>query len=218
MKIANFEKTVSRPVKSLIGLVYDINRSLSFDFEPNRRVLFEKSITVRTLRLGSKPKLKLLFRSYTSPIKLFTGRETVFSKLAIFIIHWKIKKSIFEKSITVRTLRLGSKSKLKLLFMSYTSPIKLFTGRETVFSKLAIFIIHWKIKKSIFEKSITVRTLRLGSKSKLKLIFRSYTSPIKLFTGRETVFSKLAIFIIHWKIKKSRTVILFSKIDFLIFQ
>ena len=38
MKIANFEKTVSRPVKSLIGLVYDLNRSLSFDFEPNRRV------------------------------------------------------------------------------------------------------------------------------------------------------------------------------------
>ena len=38
MQIANFEKTVSRPVKSLIELVYGLNRSLSFDFEPNRRV------------------------------------------------------------------------------------------------------------------------------------------------------------------------------------
>ena len=89
--------------------------------------------------------------------------------------------------------------------------IKLFTGSKTIFSKLEKFNFQIKLSKQI-------RTSQMGCKSQYSILMGPWLSPIKLSTGRETVFSKLAIFIIHWKIKKSRTVILFSKIDFLIFQ
>ena len=65
--------------------------------------------------------------------------------------------------------------------------IKLFTGRETAFSKLE------KLNFSDFQIKLSkqIRTSQMGCKSQYSILMGPWLCHIKLFTGRDTVISKL---------------------------